>query len=77
MREVTLFERLRWECVRHPEDVKYDKDDPQYSVYFENYTDDAHYDSMRELVEDQGCNWYWYCDYYCLDSNDEHWGRPL
>lgn len=73
--ELTLFELIKFQCKTHPRDVIYDRNLPQYSVYYENYTDDAYYDTLRELVEDQGCNWEWYCDYFSLNMKDEKWGK--
>jgi len=70
-----LFDTIKYNCKTHPNDVIYNREDPEYNVYFENYSDDAKYDTLRDLVEDQGCDWKWYCEYHDLNVNDEKWGR--
>ena len=66
---------LKHECNTHPHDVIVILNDEKYGVYYENYNDDAEHDTLRELVESQGCDWQWYCEYYERNPLDEKWGR--
>lgn len=68
----TLFDMLKY---THPKDVIYNTEDPMKHVYFENVYDDGYYDTLRELVESQGSNWEWYCEYYDRNPLDEKWGK--
>jgi len=71
---ITIFERLSYDCRTHPLDVLYINGDPEHCVASE-YCTEAVYDTMRELVESQGCNWYWWCEYYDRNPLDEKWGK--
>jgi hypothetical protein len=75
MPEITLFDRLKYNCKTHPHDVQYNTEDPMLHIYYENVYEDAHWDTLRELVEYQGCSWEWYCEYYEKNPLDEKWGK--
>jgi len=75
MSRINVFDMIRYDSKTHPHDVIYNTAMPEYSVYFENVYEDAEHDTLRELVESQGCNWFWYCEYYDRNPLDEKWGR--
>ena len=75
MPTINVFDMIKYDCKTHPHDVIVILSDKKYGVYYENYNDDAEHDTLRELVESQGCNWFWYCDYYDCNPLDEKWGR--
>jgi hypothetical protein len=73
-KQINLFDFIIYGCRTHPTDVIYDTQ-TEFCVYFENYSDNAKFDTLRELVELQGSNWEWYCKEFNANINDEKWGR--
>jgi len=68
MAQINIFDILKWECKTHPEDVIFD------SKWFNKSTTNPNVEitiNIRRMVERQGCNWNWYCEYYNHDVNDE------
>lgn len=71
MTEITIFDKIMWGDSVHPRDIEVDIQ----NIYWGDYNDHAEFDTLRELVEAQNCNWYWFCHFYNKNCNDEKWGE--
>jgi len=74
MAKINIFEILKYECKTHPEDVTWDINDPYHSILLDDNDPRLQLNvtvNFRRLVEKQGCNWKWYCEYFKFDSTRE------
>lgn len=65
MAKINIFERLKYECKLHPTEVDICKISfPKVPINIGMIV------NVKSLVEREGCNWNWYCEYYNHDPND-------
>lgn len=70
MREVSIWERIKWGGIKHPLDINVD--DWRYN---DDYVDQSYGTiviSLQEFVEEQDCNWEWFCYERNLNPDDKN-----
>lgn len=67
---INIFEILKWECKTHPKDLVFDL--KSFNTKGPNINPNMNiYVNVRKIVERQGCNWNWFCEYYNHDVDDQ------